>query len=124
MIHPPSLILGGLIVAALAVSGQTIAAQQETPTAAETATVTIGSYTFPELDTRQPVLALPVSRTTNGEGSFVSFYLAVQDARGEFHGASSCDDLVTPCLPFTSLAKAGLARADAGDAIPLVGDGS
>lgn len=121
MIHPPSLLLGGILVASLAVSGFAMA--QETPTtAAESIEVAIGGFRF-ELDDREPVLDLPVSRTTNGDGAFVSHYLAVQRPDGSYGGATPCDDLAVPCLPFTSPAKGGLRTADNGDQIPLAGDG-
>src|SRR5690349_7127662 len=62
-IHLPSLFLGGILVVSLAVNLHA-QAQEQTPTSAETVDVTIGGYTFPELDSREPVLILPVSRTT------------------------------------------------------------
>jgi hypothetical protein len=124
VIHLPSVALGGVLVASLAVSGWAAMAQESpTPSAAETVEVTIGAFTF-DVDTREPLLSLPVSRTTTGDGSFVSYDRAIQDSRGEFHGATRCDDVAVACLPFTSPAKGGLRLADSGDAIPLAGDGS
>lgn len=122
--HLPTAILTTTIIVGVAVSGLAANAQQDTtPTAAETVDVTIGGYAFEGLNSREPVIDLVVSRTSVGDGAFVGHYLAVQEADGTFTGATKCDDVVIPCLPFTSPAKAGLKLGDNGDQIPLAGDG-
>lgn len=122
MIHLPSLLLGDIIAGSLAVSGLAANAQQDTtPTATET-DVAIGAYSF-TYDQKEPFLAFPVSRTTSGDGAFVTWFAAAELASGTVVGLTPCDDLAVICAPIISPAKAGLARADVGDSVPLAGDG-
>jgi hypothetical protein len=85
VIHLPSLVLGGIIAGSLAVSGLAANAQQDTtPTTTET-DVAIGAYSF-TYDQKEPFLAFPVSRTTSGDGAFVTWFAAAELASGEVTG--------------------------------------
>jgi hypothetical protein len=97
VIHLPSLLLGGIIVGSLAVSGLAANAQQDTttPTTAET-DVAIGAYSF-TYDQKEPFLAFPVSRTTSRTvmARFVTWFAAAELAPIIRRGGLARD--VTPC---------------------------
>jgi hypothetical protein len=119
--------LGCLIAIAALISTWSVGAQ-ETPTpqavtsresaAAPPTEIVIGPYQF-TVDPSEPLQAHIVARSTNLDGSFVTWYGTAQLADGSVVGVTICDDVAVTCAPIISPAKAAFQLADPGDSFNL-----
>lgn len=118
--------LGCILACAALLSTWGVGAKQVSPTPesvsrpqeATATTVVVGPYQF-EVDAAEPFQAHAVARTTNLDGSFVTWYPTAQLAAGTVVGLTPCDDVAVICAPIISPAKAAFTLADPGDSFSL-----
>jgi hypothetical protein len=109
-----------LALAALLATWGTMGGAAQTPSP-ETSGVVVGAYQF-DYDAKEPLQAFPIARSTNADGSFVTWFAAYQRADGSVRGLTECDDLAVICAPLISPAKGAFALADPGDAFNLASE--
>jgi hypothetical protein len=121
-----SWIITGIAVALLApLSGAIGIVEAQDDPAAKTdlseGDVAVGEFVF-TTDPKEPFQASIVQRSTNSDGSFVTWVAAAQMPDGSFTGLTACDNVAVICAPLISPAKAGFRLADPGDHIFLANE--
>jgi hypothetical protein len=131
MIHLPSLLLGGVLIASFAVNlhatAQTTDLTQTTPTPVDAlpsgTDVTIGEWLF-EMPQNEPVAVFPVAVSTNLSGGFTTITVAVRHPDNTVTGLTECDNLAVICRPVDVQGTGALEQAAPGDVFVLASEGT